>query len=287
MYILKICDMLDSRVNAQMVRNFTQTLIHGKGVVNVTCVGGRHANDITYVQFEALLQWLADMRVTTFADIASQIVYNSSCPTLSVLTKTRLRILFDQFATKRNGHELTAYEFARFCKAYKLYETNEFAVGDVYMMFQKVHGQKLEGSNNKSTDFDGFLWLLGKVAEKKSTSNQDLASHIMKMYDDTQNRSNGFRPQVQGADLKGGGGGATPTTPSSEAVRQLRKSLTIMSENEGRPRTFSRFRLGDEDGNPTGRPCSRSRRDSAQQGQRRRLTAKWDYESDSSENSED
>lgn len=120
---------------------------------------------INFAQFSKMLEALAQQRGISYAECVATL---SQKP---LSQRAKIATVYAKFAHGTAQGLMTVYEFTRFCHFFELFVPRRFIEGDVHFIFRSSH----EG---KAVDFNGFLRLLEKVADKLGQDVCDLHSML-------------------------------------------------------------------------------------------------------------
>lgn len=137
--------------------------------VFIAKVRATYANGLSYLQFLALLQWVAEMRGTTYAECVAAIAKSKD------IVKMKVRQFFQNIGQCRSRGYITEYEFLDVCYKLRLFVPDKLGRTDVLLFF-------LYDGYSRHIDLQLFLLLLRRVSQMSGVSLPELhmliATHV-------------------------------------------------------------------------------------------------------------
>eukprot|EP00403_Amphidinium_massartii_P010551 CAMPEP_0178424856 /NCGR_PEP_ID=MMETSP0689_2-20121128/28426_1 /TAXON_ID=160604 /ORGANISM="Amphidinium massartii, Strain CS-259" /LENGTH=618 /DNA_ID=CAMNT_0020046507 /DNA_START=163 /DNA_END=2019 /DNA_ORIENTATION=- len=252
--VVSRCGLLDEKLAPRMLVNFLESIAFAgaESTAMSMPVRGETNGQISYMQFIATLQWIADIKGVTYAEVASKFMVSMAGEEFDDAELRKIWVLH-----ARSTGRMTPLGFLKMAhSASGLHIKDRVTLADVYHLFTMV-GQR------STIRFSDFRPMLSLLAQRLGIEEQDLVAAVTTQVSDKELELLSAR---EAATLEG--------NPSPRA-RSLPPSPT--SEQSALPVAAA----------PQASPSGSKRRSSVARLVRGLTTASWDYMSDGYEECDD
>jgi len=157
--LLSHCDLLGDRLTKEMVLIYLSKLMNFtlKGNCLSRVASRASIRGITYIQFESLLHWIAQVWEITYSELVGKIVDTTASGGAAGSLRHRMSVCFHRY---KGARSMTTHDFTRFCSDFRLFVPSKFSSEDVTLLFVKTVQRR------GTVNFEAFLELLRHVAQK-------------------------------------------------------------------------------------------------------------------------